>query len=125
MPDYKTKEWTEMKKILLAVALVCLMASPCFAEGVIFEQVISVLSGTTRITSVPDDIQAGIVQVTAGDPVKMTFSNNTVSSTVGLHLALYGTYEFRTRGELTEAMFTVASGSGASLYVIGYDYKNK
>lgn len=114
-----------MKRTLFVVAFLLFLPGVCLAQGVIFEQVVSVLSGTTAFTSVPDDIQGGLVQVTAGDPVKMAFGKNTVSSTIGLHLALYGTYEFRTRGEMVAARFTVASGSGASLYVVGYSYKDR
>ena len=117
-----------MKRIVFAVALVCLMATPCFALNVIFEQVIAVTSGTTVIVNVPDSIQGGLIQVSRGGACRMTFGSNPVSSTKGIYMSLYGTYECKTRGEMISAQFTADSGnagSGASIYVIGYDYRDR
>jgi hypothetical protein len=112
-----------MKKLISALALVLCLSSPCFAQGVVFEQIIPVTSGTTVMVSVPDDVQSAIIQVTRGGACRMTFGKQTVSSTVGIYLALYGTYECKSRGEAVAAQFTVDSaGSGSSIYVIGYDY---
>ena len=117
-----------MKKLFsLIPALILFVSAPCYASGVVFEQVVSVTSGTTTITSIPDSVLTGLVQVSRGGACRMTFGRVAVSSTNGIYLEAYaGGYSFLSRGEMVAAQFTTDtgnSGSGASLYVIGWDYK--
>jgi len=111
-----------MKKLCL-VFIILLIPTLTFANGVVWEQLVAVDSGTTQFTSVPDAVNSAVIFHTVGDDVRFGHGKATLSNSTSPYMEVGDRFVFKSRHEVTSFRMTADSaGSGASIFIIGYSY---